>query len=324
MKSRTLAAHAGILAIVLAVTYAEATREATPEGHEEVTVWDLRKSDVRGVRWEDGADWARVERKRDARTGDEHVWVTTPRGGFRGNETAEKLLDKFAPLRAVRDLGKIAKKRLARLELDVAKKRVVVVTPGGERRLRLGGTTYGAGDAYARDPRTRHVFLLSNQLLGDLRFASSRLMERRVHRFAAGDVDRAVVRAGDRSRTLLQRYRADAARARWVDAAAPERRDELLKNWLTKVMRLTASEYVRDESAITHAKGQTVAPEPIVSVEYFDGARSVGRVEIRKVEREAGAADYYARSETTVAFVKLARSLAEEIARDAAKVAGAE
>ncbi len=247
---------------------------------------------------------------------------------FVAGEAAEDYLERLLPLRAVRSLGEVKGDALEAIGLKEPSERLVLRCGGKERSFVLGATAYGTGDRYLREASGGPVYLLRSALVTDLRGAEARLMQRRMHRFEDRDVEKLLVRVGQAERTLLHRHRLDPKRAEWVDAAEPDRRNELFGNWLLRVGRLRALAYLPAGQEPGASEEPPRRPEPLLTLRYLgeDGEQK-GFLELVRLPaaEPGGRATYYARSEASGgAWVEVARSLAEQILEDAPAVAGAE
>lgn len=243
---------------------------------------------------------------------------------FRGGDQADKLFDLFAPMRVVRSLGTVDDKKAKELGLDQSKKSLSITAKGQTIKFVLGSNSYGSGDIYARDPHGQ-VYLLSHRLVSDFEFAESRLMERRLHRFERPDFDRIEVQittvAGQKTRTLLQKNRQDAANFFFTDAATPDKRDDTLRNWVDKVLRMALNDYVNkgeEPQAAGPVSGAPLTGE-VVTVRFFDGKKKLGEAVYSRYPNKAGQNEYYARTETTLGLVRLLTATAESAIQDAEK-----
>ncbi len=248
---------------------------------------------------------------------------------FVAGEAAEAYLERLLPLRAVRSLGEVEADLLEQIGLKEPEERLTIACGGKTRRFVLGGSAYGSGDRYLRAEDGGPVHLLRSALVNDLRAAEARLMQRALHRFEPKEVARLVVRAGGAERTLLHRNRLEPKLAEWVDAAQPDRRNELFGNWLLRVEKLRAVRYLPpgvSPDAEQDGAGAAGSLEPVVSLRYLDeDGEQLGFLEVvrRPPGKEGARPDYFARSEATGgAWVELTRSVAEQVAEDAAAVAG--
>jgi hypothetical protein len=149
-------------------------------------------------------------------------------------------------------------------------------------------------------------------------------MQTELHDFALTDVDEAAISAKGMQRKLLHRNRLVKEEARWVDAAQPDRRNELFGNWFERLARLKAKAYLGDgEQPGSDLKITASAPQPVVVVEYKLEGKPKDKLELVRVDTDQGAF-YYAKSGTTKRWVSMYDSLAKQVDEDVAMVVGAE
>jgi hypothetical protein len=243
---------------------------------------------------------------------------------FRGNDQADKFFDLFAPMRAARALGIISDAKAKELGLDNSKKSLTVNVRGQSVKFIIGLNSYGSGDVYARDPQGQ-VYLLSHRQVSDFEFAESRLMERRLHRFERPDFDSVEVQitsaTGNKTRTLLQKNRLDASNFYFVDSTTPDKRDDTVRNWIDKVLRMAINDYVNkgdEPTAPAPAAGGPLYGD-VLKMTFFEGKKKLGEATFSRYPGKNGQTDYYARTETTRGLVRLLAPTTESAIQDAEK-----
>lgn len=241
---------------------------------------------------------------------------------YRGNDGAVELLGLFGPLKALRTLGTVDDAKAKELGLTGSKKTLTVQAKGLSYAFVLGGTSYGSGDYYARDAQGQ-VYLLSQRIVADFEFSDSRLMERRLHRFERADFDRVEVKVGEKTRTLVQGSRQNPQAFFFAEQATPDKRDDSIKNWMEKFLRLAISDYVaqgEEPSAGSGTMSGAAKVGDIMTVRFFDGRKEVGTVVLsRYPNAKTNQIEYYARTETTIGQVRLLAATAESVIQDAEK-----
>lgn len=241
---------------------------------------------------------------------------------FRGNEQSDKLWEMFAPLRAVRGLGTVDEGKAKELGLDASKKSLTVAAKGQTHKFTLGGTAYGSGDVYARDGQAQ-TYLISHRTVSEFEFAESRLMERRLHRFERSDFDRIEVEVttakGAKKRTLLQKNARDNNAYAFVDAGAPDKQDQSLRNWVDKILRMAINDYVnKGEEPQPGAQASGGLPSgTFMTLKYFSGQKELGSATFSRYPGKAGPLEYFARTETTLGLVRLLNATVETAVQDA-------
>jgi hypothetical protein len=291
------------------------------------------------VRYEDGPRWAEVVRHSDGP--DPAVWLRfgtrelpTPDGGMkadagkpsepkppdgevRGNELAETLLEKLAPLRASRSLGVLDEAKLRELGLDGSTKRLEIFARGGRRgSYLLASSPLGTGAPYLESESDKHVYLLGSSIVSDLDSASTRLIDRRLHAFKQPDFDSLLVKTEDKQRELVQDASDPNRPLRLASRKSPAKSDDFARNWHDKVWHLIVTEVL--------GKGQVPSSgEPRVGfrVDYKRRGQQIGWIEVSQPRTGASASplEMYARSEHTASWVKV-HAPGEDISKEAKKV----
>jgi hypothetical protein len=223
----------------------------------------------------------------------------------------EKLAESIAPLMAMRSLGKLPAAQMPEFGLDKPEGTLRVVFNDKTRTLTIGGLTPGGSDRYARNPETGEAYAVSGDFVRSLMFADSRLIQRELHDFEPDEVTRAVVSRAKSSRELV---RMTGKKSGWADAKTPDKLDETAGNWMSKVERLTATQYMEQV-------GVPVLPEyHVLKIEYFNGSKSVGFLELIKIPDAKSNAGYIAKTEYTRWYAQVMKSSAEQIETDANSV----
>src|SRR5256714_11848336 len=210
MNVRGAAVQSSLAALGLVVAYTTWQRE--PErAPGEVTVVDVNKGDVQKIRFEGGdGKWVELERRKEARDEEPRVWLKisadaakkTPEREVAGNEGADRLWDKFAPLRATRALGALKADKLKELGLDAPKKKLELTARGVKHTFAVGASPFGVSDPYVKNVEDGRVYVLGGGVINDLESAGVRLVDRQLHVFKPGDYDAVTIPAGGKSRQL--------------------------------------------------------------------------------------------------------------------------
>jgi hypothetical protein len=333
MKARGAWSMGALAAAGLAAAYGAWQRE--PEATAEaVVVLEAGRKDVQRVRYEDatrfvevrpregageGAVWVRVGTK-DAPPGaaatvdagmpdagvDAAPAAKVPERELPGNDLAQKLLQRFSPLRATRALGALEPSKLEELGLSAPTRRLTVGLRSGEVAWDVGASSLGLTSPYLREGKDGKVYLLGGGIISDLDAGQARLVDRRLHAFTAQDYDALVVTKGERTRS----FRASPPQGgpgRLVDEQGAQ--DDFARNWHDRLWRLAAGELLgRDELP---PEG---APAPAFRVDYARGGAAVGHVEVAFLK---GAV--WARTEYTAGWAKLGGAL-EGLEQEAERV----
>ena len=262
--------------------------------------------------------------------GERTAWLTVvhrPEEGeptttrFVGSQSVGEWLGQVAPLRAKRSLGELSEAQLGETGLDHPEARLTLHCGGHETVLALGGRAYGSGDRYVRAESGGPAYLVASDRISPLESAEFRFMERRLHTFEGRDIVSLTLHAFGQEKRLLQHNRLDEQRSEWVDAAAPERRDDTYGNWLSRFPRLRVQRYLNpDARPGADMEGMSVTPEPVVRMDYQGESGPLGFLELTRVEGEEEG--YYARTETTRSWVRVPSSVAAQIEDDLRSMLG--
>jgi hypothetical protein len=345
MKARAVIIQGALAVSGLLAVYATWQRE--PErAPGEVVVLDVGKNELERVRYEDGTKWSELLRHRDG--SDPGVWLRfgtreppgaeggvrdagtdggvaakpieakAPEGEVRGNELAEKLLEKLAPLRASRSLGVLDEPKLRELGLEGSTKRLEIFSSSGRRGVYLlASSPLGIGAPYLESEPDKHVYLLGSSILSDLDSASTRLIDRRLHNFKQLEFDSLVVRSQDKQRELVQSGVDPNQPLKVASKKSPGKPDDFARNWHDKVWHLI----------VTDVLGRGQAPSsgpPVVAfrVEYKQRGKSLGWIEVSLPRPGASGSppEVYARTEHTAGWVKV-HAPGEDLSKEAKQVA---
>jgi hypothetical protein len=233
-------------------------------------------------------------------------------------------LQTLAPLRAMRAVGKVSDKQLADFGLDKVGTYLRISCGGRKLALDVGGRTYGLSDQYVRDPKTKQVYLLNGQMVMDLESAQFKFMQTDLHNFPLAEVDSVVIKSGGKERKLLHRNRLNPEDARWVDAAAPDKRNELFGNWFQRLEHLRAKSFLdAGKEPGSDLQIEATGTTPVLNIEYELEGKKQGNLELVRVDTAQGGL-YYARTEATHRWVTMYDSQAKQLEDDSALVVGAE
>lgn len=232
-------------------------------------------------------------------------------------KAGETLVKALAPLKALRAVGKVDASRNEEFGLDKPEGTLKVTIDGKEHVLVIGGTTPGGSERYAKYQGNGEVFAISGDIAQSLMFGDSRLPERELHGFKNDEVVKVRLQKGGKTRELVRLKEKNEG---WADAANPDKLDETAGNWMSKLGKLRGSDFV--EKPPTPLRPE----DAIVRVEYFDGSKSIGFVELYKLPAEpkpdapssaaAPKNDYLVRTEWGRWYVKVAANGAEQVEND--------
>jgi hypothetical protein len=344
---KPLFVHGAVLVVAAGLAYSVWNKDAPAPEKEQTTidVWTGSQSSFTKLAFEGKTRKVRLESQKDALG---YYYVTTvdkeeppasdPHAGtgaaplkpepgkeakketvrFISVKAGETLVKSLSPLKAIRAVGKVEPNRNEEFGLDKPDGTLKVTIDGKEHTLVIGGSTPGGSERYAKYQNSGEVFAISGDIAQSLMFGDSRLPEHDLHGFKSEDVVKVRVQKGGKSRELL---RVKEKNEGWGDT--PGKQDETAGNWMNKVNRMRGGEFVEKPATALRPE------DAIVRVEYFDGSKSVGWVELYKVPATpaAGAApdgakgnDYLVKTEWERWPVKVISSTAEQIENDLASV----
>jgi|GEM_PF-1343019 len=222
---------------------------------------------------------------------------------------AETLAKDVAPLRALRRIGRVDKKRDPEFGLDTPDGTLIFKFGSLEQTLAIGGLAPGEEDLYVRYLKTGEVYAVSRDVVNRVRYADSRLVERALHAFKVPEESLSVkIEKGDRKRELVP---VEGKTDGFADAKEPGKLDETAGNWMANVRRLRLSAYVEKPS-----KPPTLA-QLVVKVRYSDKGKEIGVLELYNMGPEADEeVQYLGRTEHSRWFFSLLKTSVEQIERD--------
>lgn len=321
---RSVSLHAGLLVLGGAAAAYAWSKDKTPHSAQEtnVVVWNARPSDVTRIVHETKGKRLELE-VREEKKGPRWYYgkaeflptpgMTPPPvqkpSVFASVGPATKVVESFAPFKALRALGKVPASREAEFGFDKKDASITVTVSGKERKLIVGGIAPGAGDTYVLDPSSNEAYVLKTEPLRDLEGGEMRLLEREQHAFKESDVVSAKVIGGGKTR-LLTRGGPDGKKF-WADPADKDKADETAGNWMQKVDHLRVNEY-----AVNPPEGRTL----IVRIEFEGSSGSLGYFELSKSPPPEIAptlkGDYWILTEHTHLPGKLLPASGEQVEQD--------
>ncbi len=264
------------------------------------------------------AEGEQAEGEDEAEEEEPEYEVEIKTSAFKGGETATKLVESFAPLEAVRALGDLPPEKLEDLELAEPEAWLEITRKGKLRRLELGGEAYGTRDRYLRDVETGKYYLVDAEVFRPLKYAKSRLPDRRLSDLEKGDIVQVRLEGQAGFAVMVQQNRQDKDAAYWASSTDLERPVEIYANWLDKALRLKGLSYVAEDE-----KPEKL--EAAFSVQLHAEVGTPVTIEVfHDVPEDDGDPVWYARSEFTRGLMKLHKVLAAEASDDVADVIEAE
>lgn len=163
---------------------------------------------------------------------------------FPGGRMLVRSVEKLAPLKARRSLGKVEPDRLPKMGLDEPERKLTVRAKGKTFTFAVGDATYGNQARYVRLEGKDEVLLLEAAALRGLEGKVSRLMEPRIAPFGLDDVTGFGVQVGEREVAFDHRERDQPKLRHFVVRGSAEERSEEAQGLMATLRGLRAREYV--------------------------------------------------------------------------------
>lgn len=232
-------------------------------------------------------------------------------------EQGEDLLQRLAPLRALRDLGSLDADGEEEYGLAEPEDTLVVTVEGGDQeRLLLGSPVFGSTDRYALDPATGRAYAVSGEFVQTLESGRVRLQDRDLHGFDMSRVDRVVLTTPGSQRVRVRT--GSGPQAGWAPPDEPDRTDATFVNFMGRVETLRVLDY--------HPELDADSLELLARLEYLDDDGD--QLGVLEFYRRNGSAEedtaYYLRTERTRILARVNVPVAERVAEDLEQLFGGE
>lgn len=265
--------------------------------------FEVRKDTLGSYAWVTVTD----HKQKKAKEGEPPPPVETKVTAFKAGSAGDKLMESMAPLMAMRELVGVDAPKLETFGLSASTTTLAVTAAGRTATLELGAETYGAKDLYAKHRESSRFYVVDDELIKPLKFATTRLPERGLFAAAVETVDTVVLTAGTTTVEWLQHNKEDRTADWWerkATAGTDEvgKKDETFANWLEKALKVKSASYVQtgEEPATT---------EPVFDLTFSAQGKPSETLHVLKSED-----DWYARSDYSRGLVKLTRSAVEDTA----------
>jgi hypothetical protein len=270
-----------------------------------------RQSDAHGnYYWVDYTRWkeTKLPSARSAEdTGEAEAEIerVATRSAFKGSEKAKALMDSLSPLAARRRLTISDDGKLEQLGLLTPGSRIEIDRAGSTEVLEIGAESYGTRDYYVRHVGTDQFYLFERDLIQPLKYARTRLPDRRLSGLEPADLRSATLTVGEDAQTWTQVHGEDQRKAHWVHPDSPDTVAEQATTWLDKFLKLKGTKFADPDQP------------PADLQERFVVALSTERERTTVTVSQVGSeGDWYAVSEHTRGLIKLVRSGATGLADD--------
>jgi hypothetical protein len=282
-----------------------------------ITVWNGRAADVEHASFESKSRKVSLESRKDGQ-GRWFFGTQTPLAAgdagapkavtFVSVASGEKLAEALAPLKGLREVGKIGDDRAAEFGMKEPEGTLTVRIAGKDRSLALGARTVGGADRYVRDVASGIVYVVKGDVTRDIEAGESSLSERDQHAFKDAEVESLKVIARGKTHEILRRG-TEQSRI-WSDPSDPDKPDETASNWIAKVERLRPNEYLDP---------QPNAAETVARIEYRARGAQGAFLEIAKVPGSPKP-DFVIKTERTRLWAKVNATIGEQVEQDLGSV----
>ncbi len=237
---------------------------------------------------------------------------------FPGSAAADKLLERYDPLEALRQFDDLTEEQLDEMGLLEPKASLLLRAGSEELKLEVGDKAYASSDTYVRAPGSRTVWLLSSKDIGPLRSASTNLRDRDLLGFEPTDaIDSDIQPASGRQFEAVHQGTHDKDNAYWADPDDPEQRDAVLHGFMTALFGIRASKYLKADEMPTRDQLEVVVT---AAFRGQDGGELGSLVLARRVDEKRSRDDdvvyeWFASSHRLRrSWAKVSRTAAEEVA----------
>jgi len=230
---------------------------------------------------------------------------------FRGNETCDKVLARFTPMKALRVFEDLSEEKLAEMELAEPEASLTVTSAKEERVYDVGGRCYGSNDYYLQEQETGRVLLVESRMIADIKGGSTRLMESKLQPFKKDEIERAEVSTAEAEREFVQQNRDDTKAAFWSTADEPNKTADAADTWLDRLLRLRALSYFSEPPA---------SLQSMVRIQFMDGDQEIGWAEFGTAVDEEGETVHVARTGNTIEWVKISDRMGADTVEEIGEV----
>ncbi len=262
----------------------------------------------------------------------ERWWISYERGvtdaaGGKGSETAESerfvasgkfrdFLVLFAPMQAIRVLGRIADEKLSDYGLKEGTKNLVLKDAQGSPLLTLtiGKQLYGGRNLYVLNQSDQKVLLIGGELISDFEKPELRFFERALTSLALEDLKSGTLIHGGKTKRFVHSSRDAKGAQIWsADGSAGDPLPQV-SAWFERLSQLKAATYAsdKDEEALK-------ALSTLFEVRLEGGGADAEVVQLKR--RGLGKdVEYWAHSSYLNRYVKVASTRAEALEKDVPQI----
>jgi len=240
---------------------------------------------------------------------------------FKAGGAGSDLFDSLAPMEAARVLAGVGEDKYEDFGLVEPDASLTVEREGKDAKIfQIGGEAYGTRDRYVLDEGDGTVYLVDQDLLRPLKYATTRLPDRNLADIDKADIAKVTVSSvcepldtecEGATVEIEQQNAQDKENAFWALAGSDEP-SETAEAWLDKALGLKSAGYIQegDEPTEVSVRLQLI----------LEGEETATTVEISTGLNPDGDETWYAQSEHTRGLVRLHKTQASEVAEDVESV----
>lgn len=232
---------------------------------------------------------------------------------FLGNEKMGEFLAMFAPLQALRVIGKVDAAQLKEYGLDDQSSKIVIKSGGQTLQLVLGKKSYGNRNQFALEGD--RVILIDGQEIENFERAQYRLFDRRLVAFEFDEVDKTLVTVGDRSKRMVHTQRDKNGELIWAAEQDPATAVSSYGLLMDRIGKLRVSTYISPDK-----QEQLKQLTPYFEIAFEKDGKVKDRLLVFKQTSADGKSEYFARSDFLNMYVQLANARMEVIEKDVEQV----
>jgi hypothetical protein len=246
---KTTAVYGIVLALSLGTAWHRWTAEPDAISGDDILVSQGDADKIELMQWTSEEQEVLVEARSDSEGA--YLWVRytdkkkeeEETKEFKAGEAGDKLLASFSPLAAIRSFEGLDEKKIEDIGLKEPSASFVLKRKGRERIFEIGNEAYGTRDLYVRDKASGEVFLIDDEKFRTLKYARTRLPDRRLWSMESGKISGLSLQSGEQSRSFSHQNWQDAQNAKWIIEGDEEADSTQLTTWIGKALKLKGSSY---------------------------------------------------------------------------------
>ncbi|MBM73900.1 MAG: hypothetical protein CMK59_00760 [Proteobacteria bacterium] len=297
-----------LLGLSLGLAWQTWTKEPDSSSQNGVVVLQGEEAQLEELMWDSTTAHIEIYRKKDALGS--YLWVKykdlkkDESREFKAGAAGEKLLKDLSPLMAIRKLDAPSTEKLSEIGLSQPETSLIVTRKGTKRELAIGNEAYGTRDLYVQEKNSGVVFLVDDEKFRALKYASSRLPDRKLWAMEKPELAiQAKLKKDDGQEQIFKQKNAvDRAKSFWFKAGEAEEKDAQVNTWLGKILKLNGAKH----TDLSQAK---IIPQFTLELSEENGSKEELSIVLCDDE-------WYAKSSYTRGYLKLSKRSIEELVQD--------